>query len=179
MYLPADIIWDVKEGDQVEVGPFTDEGMDLRPVLGRFQAPSLVIFCDGTPEAVCHLRAMLEAENCASELQLRERTCVLLFVSKSSRGLPDTLSNWLQGAQAQFNLAVAELSGEPSAMWAESALPAIRRFDELGERLGAIVVGSPEFVNSTSAQLAAEGIDLVAKSNDIYPLETVVAPMQI
>eukprot|EP00933_Yihiella_yeosuensis_P084176 TRINITY_DN98581_c0_g1_i1.p1 TRINITY_DN98581_c0_g1~~TRINITY_DN98581_c0_g1_i1.p1 ORF type:complete len:396 (+),score=103.05 TRINITY_DN98581_c0_g1_i1:73-1260(+) len=180
VYLPSSAVAkNIAEGDEVLVGPFTDEGMDLRPVLGRFQAPSVAIFCDGTPEAVCMLRAVLEAENCACELQIQERTCAMLFCSNSSTKLPRELEAWLQGSQERFGLAIADLGGEASSTWENSAKPAIQRLNQLGERLGALILGSPDFVKVMSSNLSAEGVDLVATSMDKMPLARCVDSEQI
>lgn len=168
----------VKPGDEVRVGPFTDEGIDLRAIMARFQAPVLAIICDGSTEAVCTLRAAMEAENCASELQLRERAGVLLFCGPTS-GLPSTLTTWLSATQDRFLLALTELDADPLQSWAASAEPNIRGVVSAGERVGALVLGSPEFVKAISDKLSREGVELISSSGSVHPLARVVEPEQI
>lgn len=170
----------VEPGDEVVVGPFIDDAIDLRPIMGLFQARAIGIFCDGSAEAVCHLRAALEAENCATELQLRERSFVMLFCGSAEGELPSTLSEWLSGAQERFGMAVSELDCDVDGeAWQSLAVPAIKRLEELGERLGALVLGSPSFVDSMSKRLSSEGVSLIAKSGNVHQLARVVEPEQI
>lgn len=170
---------EVKPGDEVEVGPFTDEGMDLRPVLGRFQAPALAVFCDGSAEAICTLRSTFEATDCACELQLLDRTAVLLFCSPPSVELPAPLESWLAGAQTRFNLPIVDLDRSPMDSWQEAAVPAIRRLIQLDQGVGALVLGAPDFVQAMSGRLSAEGVSLVATSSNVQPLSQVCESEQI
>lgn len=167
-----------EEGGEVQVGPFTDEGIDLRAIIGRFQAPSLALFCDGSIEAVGALRAVIESENNATELQLRNRVAVLLFCGPCS-GLPQTLSTWLAGVQEQHGFAVVELDEDPRSSWEPSAVPALRRLVELGENPGALVLGAPDFVEEMSKRLADEDVRLISTSSMRQTLARVVAPEQI
>lgn len=169
---------EVKVGDAVEVGPFTDEGVNLRPILGRFQSPALAVFCDGSSEALCTLRGCFEAADCACELQLRDRSCVLLYCG-AAPGMPRGLESWLEGVQDSFNLPIAELGRSPEGAWEESAVPAIRRLQQLGQNVGALVLGAPGFVKEMTGRLNAEGVTLIAESTDLMPLSRTVESEQI
>lgn len=178
MFRPGGAPENVKVGDEVDVGPFTDEGLDLRPILARFQAPALAVFCDGSPEALCTMRAALLAENCATELLIRERTAILLFCQATSR-LPASLGDWLENLQDTLpNLSLAEKNWTPSD-WQKAAGPTVNQLENLGERVGALVLGSPSFVADVSQKLKLEGVTLISSSQTIHPLARVVEPEQI
>lgn len=169
---------EVKVGDSIQVGSFTDEGVNLRPILGRFQAPALAIFCDGSSEAVCTLRGCFEAVDCACELQIRDRSCVLVYCG-AAKGVPSSLQSWLDGCQEKFNVPIAEMGSSPTDQWEESAVPAIRRLTQLGQGVGALVLGAPGFVKDMTGRLNAEGVKLIATSTELMPLSTCVASEQI
>lgn len=171
---------EIEPGAEVQVGPFTDEGLDLRPVLGLFQAPALLVFCDGKPASLCALRAALESENCSAELRLRDRSCAMLFCGPAP-ALPDSLAAWLAAVQERHHLAAALLDADPTGAesWQEAAVPAIRRLAELGEGAGALVLGSAGFAQEMASRLQAEGIKLIATSGQVHKLARVVDPEQI
>lgn len=164
-------------GMELEAGPFTDEAVDLRQVLARFQAPALAFLCDGSPEAVCALRATLEAENCASELQVRSRSCGLLFCGPAA--VPPSLQAWLEGARAKHRLAVCELAVDPAQAWDLSGRRALQELEGLGMKLGAVVLGRPEFLENMTLKLRADGVSLLATSSSVLPLARVVDTEQI
>ncbi|KAL0050332.1 hypothetical protein WJX82_009201 [Trebouxia sp. C0006] len=54
-------IWNLTEGDSVEVGPFRGTGMNLRrDIQGMFAYPTLVIFCEGKA-GIAAAKALIEA----------------------------------------------------------------------------------------------------------------------
>lgn len=167
----------VAVGEEVEVGPFTDEAIDLRPVLGRFQVPALAFLCDGSPEAVCTLRALMEAENCSVELSVRERTS-LLFCARPSQ-LPGSLGAWLEQAEAKFKLAVVNFQADVADAWDKDGRPAVAELETMQMRLGAVVLGQPAFVEAMTKKLSSEGVTFIASSARVQTLARVLDPEQI
>ncbi|KAL3160982.1 hypothetical protein ABBQ38_009372 [Trebouxia sp. C0009 RCD-2024] len=54
-------IWNLTEGDSIEVGPFRGTGMNLRsPIQGMFAYPTLVLFCEGKA-GIAAAKALIEA----------------------------------------------------------------------------------------------------------------------
>jgi len=170
---------DLKPGDEVEVGAFSEDGIDVRPVMGRFQCPALAMFCDGSHESICQLRAMLEAEDCACELVPLERTAVMLFCGPVE-GLPESLSAWLASTPGRFQLlTVSEFDKDPEQSWSSAALPAIKELQDMGEGLGAVVLGSASFTEAMVGKLTSQGVRLIAKSTSKLPIAPVATPEQI
>eukprot|EP00929_Paragymnodinium_shiwhaense_P001487 TRINITY_DN101710_c0_g1_i1.p1 TRINITY_DN101710_c0_g1~~TRINITY_DN101710_c0_g1_i1.p1 ORF type:complete len:423 (-),score=78.47 TRINITY_DN101710_c0_g1_i1:209-1411(-) len=168
----------VQPGDTIEVGPFTGEGIDVRPVQGRFTAPVLSIFCDGSVESLGSLRAALEASDCGCELSPRDRLAVLLFCA-APEGLPATLESWLAEVQQRHRLSTVNIGSDPLSNWSGETLSALKPFLQQGENIGGLVLGSPEFVDRTTQKLAEVGIMLTATSTKLRSLAKTVEPEQI
>jgi len=170
----------VDEGDEVQVGPFVGDGVNLRPVLGLFRARALAIFCDGTLEALCMLRAAVEATDCASELQLAERHSAI-FCAPLAPGLPQSLRAWLDTAKMRFGCAESFLGADPLVEWDEVAAPFLRHVLRSGANCGAVVLGDPAFRTGILSRLTAAGIppDLISTSADAARLSHVLEPEQV
>lgn len=73
----AEEVFNLTEGDKVEIGPFVGAGMDLRPMQSIYMFPTLVIFAEG--KGIAGARALIEAGSDAHGLDLEFRQDVRLY----------------------------------------------------------------------------------------------------
>ncbi|KAI5084333.1 hypothetical protein GOP47_0000502 [Adiantum capillus-veneris] len=71
-------VFSLKEGDEVELGPFNFDGLDLRPVMFLTRYPTLLFFASGKGIAIA--KAIIEArDNDVGSMNLGRRVDIRLF----------------------------------------------------------------------------------------------------
>eukprot|EP00891_Asterochloris_glomerata_P006684 jgi/Astpho2/6684/e_gw1.00101.62.1_t len=74
----GDELWNLTEGDSVEVGPFKGSGLDLRgPIQSFFAYPTLIIFCEG--QGIATAKALIEATPNSGGLLFNMRSEVRMY----------------------------------------------------------------------------------------------------
>lgn len=79
----AEEVYNMTEGDLLEIGPFVGNGIDVRPMQSIYQFPTLVIFAEG--KGIATAKALIETSNDANGLDLNFRQDVRLYYRAPNR----------------------------------------------------------------------------------------------
>ncbi|KAL2651045.1 hypothetical protein R1flu_019173 [Riccia fluitans] len=106
-------LFNLKEGDEVELGPFSETGLDLRPIMFLTRYSTQLIFAQGRGIAVA--RALMECrdgDNGSLNLGLREDVRLYYAASSpSSLAYKDRFGLW-EGKKAKVRTIVENTNGE-------------------------------------------------------------------
>ncbi|GAQ83034.1 hypothetical protein KFL_001330170 [Klebsormidium nitens] len=105
-------LWNLKQGDEVEVGPFKQTGMDVRPILFLTRFPTVLVFARGTGLAAA--RALVEAQDTGSLNFLLRQEGRLYVSAPSPAELPfkNVWPAW-ESANVKVRPTVDATNGEP------------------------------------------------------------------
>lgn len=106
-------VFNLKEGDKVEIGPFDESGLDLRPILFLTRFPTILLFASGKGIAVA--KAIIEAKDAdmgSLNLGLREQTRLFYWSPEPSLVLYKDLFKKWESRKLKVRTAVGKISGK-------------------------------------------------------------------
>lgn len=154
-------VFPLKEGDQLEIGPFDLSGLDLRPILFLSRFPTILFFASGKGIAIA--KAIIETKDAdVGSLSLSMRDDIRLFYwsSEPSKVLyKDCFKKW-ENQNLKVRTAVGELSGQDwdghvgsfTSLWDEDDI----EYDP--ESTGVVVCVDPELREEVHELLSDAGI---------------------
>mmetsp|Transcript_12956 Transcript_12956/g.29369 ORF Transcript_12956/g.29369 Transcript_12956/m.29369 type:complete len:414 (-) Transcript_12956:113-1354(-) len=144
---------------EVEAGPFDGFGLNVLPLAPVFRTRAILFLCEESCSATCSLRALIDSQDSASDLQLwhRDAVCLVQFAAGNAAVTStcaelidnDRLDSWEENHKVRSFRALGGFDGSVTELI--SNFLQVRGVESISA--GALVLGSPEFTKIAIQEL--------------------------